>query len=56
MIVRMILMVLEELYLPSFLWGDKKNIGDHKKRKRYWKTVRARKKIIAVSNMIVLWG
>jgi hypothetical protein len=45
MIVGIVPMVLEELYLPSFLRGDEKNIGDHqKKRKMYWRTVRARKK------------
>jgi hypothetical protein len=34
-VVEMILMILGELYLPLSLRGDERNIGNHKKKKRY---------------------
>jgi hypothetical protein len=54
-VVGIVLMVLRKLYLLLSLKGDEGNIDGHKKKKRYWGTVGARKKYNC-PNMIVLWG
>jgi len=54
MIIRVVPMVLGELYLSFYLRGAVGNIVDQKKSERYWRTGGVRKNIV-VLNLTILW-